>query len=124
MQFTLGEIFGITRNMQKLTDKELPISISYRLLKFLRDCSGEMETLEKTRIKLVEKYAEKKEEGAEEVKDLQVAEEHRDKFQEEFTNLLAEEVEIDFEPISIGDLGNISMSTNDLIPMQKIIREK
>ena len=120
MRFTLGEVFGLTRSLQKLTDKELPIRVSYRLLKFLRDCSGEMETLEKARVKLVEKYAEEPEEG----KECKVADEHKDKFQEEFTNLLAEEIEIDFEPIDIGELGNISMSTNDLIPMQKIIKEK
>jgi hypothetical protein len=119
MKFNLGEIYGLTRSLQKLTDKELPIKVSFRLYKFLKDSSAEMETLEKARVKLVEKYAEPKEEG----KEMKVADENRDKFQEEFSGLLGEEVEIAFDPISIEDLGDIAMSTNDLIPMQKIFKE-
>ena len=56
MLFKLNEIFALTRSLPKLTEKELPIRISYRLLKLLKSCSGEMETLEKARVKLVEKY--------------------------------------------------------------------
>ena len=55
MEFTLGEIYGLTRSLQKVTNKELPIKISFRLYKFMRDCSAEMDTLEKARVKLVEK---------------------------------------------------------------------
>ena len=120
MKFTLGEVFGLTRNLQKLTDKELPIKVSYSLLKLLQGCSVEMETLEKARVKLVEKFAEKKEKG----KDLQVSDKNKEKFQKEFTTLLDEKVEIKFKPIAIGDLGDITFSTKDLIPLQKIIKEK
>ncbi len=120
MEFTLGEVFGLTRNLQKLTDKELPIKVSYSLLKLLQGCSVEMETLEKARVKLVEKFTGEKEEG----KELQVLDENKEKFQKEFTILLSEKVEIKFEPILIDDLGDISLSTKDLIPLQKIIKEK
>ena len=120
MEFSLGEIYGLTRSLQKLTDKELPIKVSYRLFKFLRDSSAEMENLEKTRIKLVEKYAEKPEKG----KEMKVSDENKGKFQEEFSVLLGEKVEIDFKPILISDLGDISIATNDFIPMQKLFVEK
>lgn len=120
MKFSLGEIYGLTRSLQKITDKELPIKASFRLCKFMKSCSEEMETLEKTRVKLVDKYAA----PFEDKKDKQVSEENRPKFQEEFTNLLKEEVEIDFKPIPIKDLGDISVSANDLIAMQKIFVEK
>ena len=120
MKFTLGEIYGLTKSLQKLTDKELPLKISFRLLKFLRDCSEEMEILEKARIKLVEKYSEEKKEGS---NDIKVSEENKDKFQEEFSILLNEQIEINYDPISVDDLGDIKISTNDLIPMQKIFKE-
>ena len=119
MLFSLGEIYGLTRSLQKLTNKELPIKVSFRLYKFLKDSSSEMEILEKSRVKLVEKFAEPKEEG----KEMKVADDKKDEFQAEFTSLLSEEVEIPFDPISIEDLGDISISTNDLIPMQKIFKE-
>lgn len=120
MLFNLGEVYGLTTSLKKITDKELPIKTSYRLYRFLRDCSKEMEILEKARIKLIEKYAEKKEEG----KEIIVPEKNRNKFQEEFSILLREKVEIKFDPISIDDLGDITMSTNDIVLMQKIFKEK
>jgi len=119
MKLTLGEIYGLTRSMQKLTDKELPIKISFRLYRFVKDCSIEMEILEKARVKLVEKYAIGPKDGDE----IKVSDENKNKFQDEFSTLLSEEVEIDFEPISVNDLGDIFIATNDLIPMQKIFKE-
>ncbi len=120
MEFALSEIYGLTRNLTKLTDKALPVRTSYNLLKLLKGCSEEMETLEKARIKLVEQYSEKPEEGGE----VKVSDENKEKFQEEFTALLSEKVEIDFTPIPIDDLGGISLSANDLLPLQRIIDEK
>ena len=118
-KFNLGEIYGLTRSLQKLVNKELPVKISFRLCRFLRESAVEMESLEKSRVQLVEKFAEPKEEG----KEMKVSDENREKFQQEFSNLLSEEVNIDFEQISIEDLGDISLSANDLIPMQKIFKE-
>ncbi len=121
MKLTLSEVYGLVRGLPRLTDKELPIKISFRLLKLLKSCSGEIETLEKSRIKLVKKYAE---EGSEDKQEFKVADEKKNEFQEEFNILLGEEVEIDFEPIGIEELGEISLATNDLISLQKIIKEK
>jgi len=45
-------------------------------------------------------------------------------FQKEFGVLLDEEVEIDFEPILIDELGDISLSAKDLLPLQIILKEK
>ena len=119
MKFSLGEIYGLTRSLQKVTNKELPIKISFRICKFLKDCSSEMEILEKSRVQLVEKYAGAQVAGQE----MKVDDDNKAKFQEEFGSLLNEEVEIDFTPISIEDFGDISISTNDVISMQKIFKE-
>ena len=123
MKLKLSEIYSLVRSLPKLTNKELPIRISYRLLKLLKSCSEEMETLEKSRIKLIKKYSsdKKDDKGKEE---MVVSDENKDKFQEEFTSLLEEEVKIDFTPIAIKDLGEITFTTNDLMSLQKIIKEK
>ena len=120
MNFSLGEVYGLTRSLQKITSKELPIKISFRLYRFLKDCSSEMEILEKARVKLVDKYAAPEEDG----KEKQVSDENREKFQEEFGNLLNEKVEIEFDPISIDEFSEISLSANDILSMQKIFKEK
>ena len=123
MKLKLSEVYSLVRSLPKLTNKELPIRISYRLLKLLKSCSEEMETLEKSRIKLIKKYAlDKKDDKVKE--DMSVSDENKEKFQEEFTTLLEEEVEIDFKAIAIKDLGEITLTTNDLMSLQKIIKEK
>jgi hypothetical protein len=120
MIFKLAELYALTRSLPKLTQKELPIKTSFKLLKFLKRSSEEIEIAEKTRIKLVEKYAKERKDGEE----MKVADENREKFQEEFSSLIEEEVNIDFELISIEELGNISVSAMDLVPLEKIIKEK
>ena len=127
MKFKLKEVFSLTRSLPILTDKELPIKVSYRLVKLLRQCSMEMESMEKARVKLVDKYAETPEEheaSPDKDKGIKVAEEKMPDFQKEFGVLLDEEVEIDFEPILIDELGDISLSAKDLLPLQIILKEK
>jgi len=127
MNFKLKEVFSLTRSLPVLTNKELPIKISYRLLKLLKQCSVEMESMEKARIKLVDKYAETEEEreaSPDKDKGIKVAEAKIPDFQREFEILLEEEVEIDFEPILISDLGDISLSAKDLLSLQIILKEK
>jgi hypothetical protein len=123
MLFKLSELFGITRSLPKLTDKELPIKISYRLLKFMKRASEEMDVLEKARVKLVEKYSDKKNKNKEDEKEVKVADENKNEFQEEFAKLLEEEIEIDFDIISISELGDISFAAKDLMFLDKIIKD-
>jgi len=118
MKFTLGEVFGLTRHLGKLMDKELSVHVSYRLYKLLKECSEEMDVLEKTRLKMIDKYAAKGD-----GKEKQVAEENKEQFQEEFSKLLAEEVDIEFKPFSLDELGDIKMSPNDMVVLSKIFKE-
>ena len=118
MKFKLSELYGLTRTLPKLTQKEIPVKTAYKLFKFLKESSVEMESLEKSRIKLVEKYADKTDDKAK----MKVKGENIDEFQKEFSALLEEEVKIDFKPISIEELGDISFSADDLAPLNKIIK--
>jgi len=119
MKFKLSEVYSLVKALPKITDKEIPAGVAYRLFKLLKSCSEEMSVLEQARVKLVEKYAEEKGEG----KELQVSDENKEKFQEEFTTLLNEEIEIKFTPIKIKEFGDISFSVNDIAPLEKIIKD-
>lgn len=123
MKFKLNEVYNLSRSLPNVTNKELPINTSFRLLSLLKKCSEEIKILEESRIKLVKKYAEKgKEEGKE--GEFKVAEENAEKFQKEFEALLSEEVKIDFKKIKIADMGDITISVNDLMFLEKIIDQK
>ena len=120
MKLSLGEIYGLTRNLQKITCKELPIKTSFSIYRFLKKSSIELEVLENSRVRLIDKYVDKEPlEGEEKV----VPKDKVSEFNEEFSSLLKEEIDIDFEPIPLSDFGDVSISADDLIPLQKIFKE-
>jgi hypothetical protein len=56
--------------------------------------------------------------------EIQITPENADKFREEFAQLLQEEVEIDFTPIKVGDLGeDMKISPVELASLSKILEE-
>ncbi len=120
MKFTLQEIYNLGQSLGKLLSQELPIKTAYKLLKFSKECSSELQTLEKARVKLVKQYAGEKEEG----KEVQVSDKNKEIFSKEFNDLLQEEVSIKFKPqLYINDFGDIQISAADLISLDKLIKE-
>lgn len=119
MKFTLGELRIMKFSLQKIAEKELPIKISWKITKFLKQVNDELEMIEKERIKLVHKYGEN-EEGKEEIK---VPNDKIEDFKKEFVDFLSSEVDINCEPINVKDLGDIELSSSDLLVLQKYITE-
>lgn len=123
MKFTLKEVRVLERSLYQITKKELPIRISYRLAKLLQTCLDELSTLEKARLELINKYP------APEVQnppDKATPEEleRENKIREEFALLLEEAVEIPFEPLTVEELGDINISTLDMLGLFPIIKEE
>lgn len=119
MKFTLAEIRWMQRGLSAITQMQLPIKTSYRLAKLFNFCNTEIVTVEQARSKLV------KELGVEDSSkpgEYRVAPENEEKFKEEIEKLLSEEVEFDFKPISIKDLGDdIKITPSNLAGLTKII---
>jgi len=120
MKFTLAEIRGMQRGVLTLTQAQLPIKVSYRLAKLFNFCSQELTVVEETRIKLVKKYSK---ENPDKPGEYVVGPENDEKFREELKQLMGEEVEFEFDPISISELDGIKISPLDLSGLSKIIKE-
>ena len=128
MKFNLNEIMAMTKSLNVILEKELSVKPAYWLARFLGKVESEMKAMEKARLKLISKYAKKDKDG----KPLQkkgtdqfdITEENVVKFTEEFDELCKEEVEIDFNPIKLDDLGDIKLTPSVLIHLGKIIVEK
>jgi len=120
MKIKLSEILNSKDSIGKLLERELPIRISFRLTKLIKELDPELQIIEKHRIKLVEKYGKKNEEnGNTEVSGDSVAD-----FSKEFNTLLEEELDIDYEPIPISSLENISLSPFDVLRLEKFINQE
>ena len=120
MKFKLIEIRSLEGSLVKLTNKELPVRVAYRLSRVLKRVTEELSSIENYRVKLVKKYSK----GEDEKGIFEVAKGEEEKFGKEFSELLMEEIDIDFEPILLSDLGDICLTPIDLIRLEKIILEE
>lgn len=112
MKIKLGDIVGNSENLQNLLKTKLPVKVAYRLKRLSQKLEGEIKTYNETRNALVLEIA----------KDLpdptKITAENQEELQEynkRHNELLEMEVEIDFEPISIDDLGEVEVAPNELI---------
>jgi uncharacterized protein (DUF342 family) len=124
----LGEIDSILTSLDSLVNKELPIKLSYSLSKLIKNLESEYKILMEKRNKLIDKYAERddknnfvitNESGRQMTK---IKNEFIDECQGKLQELFSIEIEIDFEPIPIDLLGDISISPKDLLVLDKFIQ--
>ena len=130
MKFKLNEIRLATDGLAEILEKELPVKTAYWLARFLDKVNSENASMEKARINLVKKHAKKDDKGNPMfVKDKDDKDTNQydipdvDAFQNEFIELTNEEVEIEFKPIKLEQLGDIKLKPLTLAKLGKIIEE-
>lgn len=124
MKINLGEVLTITKaiNETSLLTKDLPAKTAYKLMKLVRVLNNEVETFEKIKTSLIEKFGKKKEDGTLDIDDKgTIALEDSDGFYSEFNTLIESEVEINDISISVDDFGDINIPTTALMALDKIL---
>lgn len=117
MKFALGEIRELKDPIANFLDLTVPVKVAWKLNKLVKALDKELSDIEEARISLVQKYGETDAEG-----NIQVTPEAMIAFTTEFNELLSEEVEIDFEPIDIEALGDIELTTKQLLGVEKLFK--
>ena len=130
MKFKLNEIRLATEGLSEILEKELPVRTSYWLARFLDKVNSENASMEKARINLVKKHAKKDKDGNPMFvldKDGKNTNQYDipdvNAFQDEFIELTNEEVDIEFKPIKLEQLGDIKLKPITLAKLGKIIEE-
>ena len=131
MKISLNEVRGMQAGLEVILAKEIPVKPAYWLARFLGKIRSEMEAMEKARIKLIEKLARKDKKGKPMMKKAKdgepqqydLTDENMAKFQAELAELGKEEFEIDFKPIKLDQLGDISLKPIVLVQLGKLIEE-
>ena len=132
MKVTLSEVRQMQPGLDVILAKELPVKTAYWLARFLDKMRAEIGSTENIRMKLVDKYAKKDKDGKfifkkdDKGKDLQeydFTKENYINFVKEYDELSQIEMEIDFKPIKLADLGDITLKPVVLIQLGKIIEE-
>lgn len=121
----LYQIENVYQSLTKLLTKELSIKTSYKLSKLGKLIIDEYKLFEETRMKIIDKYGDKDEEGniIQNDNKITIPKENLDSFNKEFNELMDIEVKFDFEPISIDKLGEINISPIDLMVLGDFIVE-
>jgi len=121
----LSQIAGAMPTIQKLLDSSLKVNIAFRIAKFAKDIEPHMESYEKLRGELLEKYGTKdgsESEGGQEryiFKNGQA-----EKFSAELTKLLDEEIDLKVKKIKINDLKGAELTPRDILALDWALSEK
>lgn len=125
IKVTLDVIINSQGPLQTLMAAQLPIAISYRLSRAMRQINEELKEFYATHKVLVEKYGEHDNEGKliidKENNSIPICTEYQELFQSEMAKLLAVEIHIDIEPINILELNNVNISAQELYWLEKFL---
>ncbi|AFH47785.1 Hypothetical protein IALB_0071 [Ignavibacterium album JCM 16511] len=120
MGIKLLQIVNSISVLNKISNSDkLPIKQAYMLAKFIPKVQKELETFESLRIKLLEKYGEKREDGQ-----IQVKENNLEEFQQEISKLLDVEINFDSPKLALSDLDKIGLSVIDLMTIDYLIESE
>lgn len=118
MRVTIETLYGMQQSLGKLLVQDLPASSAFRLGRVAKTIHTELESFEENRIKLVQKYGEKSEDGS-----VRVTPGNLTKFSDELKGLMSVEVTLDFDPIPFADLQGTKLSALDMNHLEMFIKE-
>ena len=128
MKLTNRKIVNDANFLGALTNKQLPIKISYAIAKNISKIEKDLELYNKEKQKLVDKYCIKDEKGNNKIDEnnqLKIADENLDDWNKSINELLDIEIEIDIHKFNINDLlnSNLDMTPSELILIDYMIEE-
>jgi hypothetical protein len=118
MMIKLSQVYNSMEALNRLSELPIPVTISFKLAKLLKQLTNEIELLEKLRQKLIKQYGKEDETG-----NFTVLEENKEVFFKEFTDLLNTKITIEFEPISIDLIKNLNLSISDMSRLDYLFKE-
>lgn len=124
MNVKLNALINAREGFDALLDLDLPIKTSYRITKIAKEVQSEYEIYEEKRNALVKKYGGEVEErsGEKVEKVFKVLPENMEKFITEHNELASIEVELNFDPINLTDLGeNVKIKPKYLYMLENFI---
>lgn len=116
MKITLGEVDTAKDSLRSLMAKELPIKVSYRFAKLAKQLSDELNQLEDQRKELIKKHGDAKDDGT-----FKIPDDKRETFLKEYEDLLSLEIDVNFEPVTVDQLGDINISSAQLVNLHRFI---
>lgn len=117
MKVKLSDVYVSVPVLTKVLDLELPVTVSYKFMKLVNNLNEELKGIEEQRVKLVKKYSTEENQAT-------VADTKKEEFLAEFTSLLNEEIDINWEKLALEKLGDsLKLSPNELNKVSYLFSE-
>lgn len=117
MKVTIREILEGQDTLQKLSHQPLPGRAAFQIGRLLKKLEEVLTSYNEVRVKLIEKYAKKNEDGSFEVNDsneYQFTAENMQAYVTEINNVIADEVEVEARPINFKDIENLEFTAAEM----------
>lgn len=116
MKIKIIDLVNSKDALTKISNSEIKAYFSYIILKNIKKINEVLADYEKTRIKAIEKYCEKDEEGKPRTSDnnYEITNENKILFQQELNEILLKEEEIELESIPFVAIKDINLSASEL----------
>jgi len=98
MKLLNGEVLGASQALEILSEKDFPIKVSYGLVTLINKLASQVVIIEKLRTDLIKKYGTEDKGG-----NIAISPNtpKMTKFMDEFGILLSQEIDVDFEPVTL-----------------------
>ena len=126
IKVTLKDIVESQDVMRTLSNKPLRGRAAFKVARLLKKLEAELTTFNDTRVKLIEAYAKKDDEGnfvTNEKNEYQFDADNANKFVEEINKLLLEELEIDANPILIDEIEELDFTPAEMAVLEPFMDE-
>lgn len=117
MKVTIREILEGQDTLQKLSHQPLPGRAAFQIGRLLKKLEEVLASYNEVRVKLIEKYAKKNEDGMFEVNDnneYQFTAENMQAYVSEINSVIADEVEVEARPINFKDIENLEFTAAEM----------
>ena len=117
MKVTIKEILEGQDTLQKLSHQPLPGRAAFQIGRLLKKLEEVLASYNEVRVKLIEKYANKNEDGTFEVNDnneYQFTAENMQAYISEINNVIADEVEVEAKPINFKDIEKLEFTAAEM----------
>jgi len=116
----LKQLIDAQDALHRLSHAPLPAAVAFRLKRVLRVVQPELQTYEEARVKLASSFGKISEDGSQYI----VPPEKRPMFNEELEALWNEEVDLNFQPLRIEDLGDTAVTAADLLALEWLFADE
>lgn len=117
----LGELRGIVSCLHEIMEEKLPVKAAYSFGKLGHAIQKEFKIYEENRLKLIDRYCSRDEDGKPIIENGNYKIANTDEFGQGMTELANIEAEIKFDPINIDKLGDIQVSPAVMAGLDKFI---